>query len=599
MSAPYWKLDLPIWMVDAETTFHDTNTLTKHTLEEYVRSPYFEVLGFAVARVDGGSKDPALWVPHDELKDFFQELVADGAAFAAHHAQFDGFILSEHYGVKPDFWYDTISMSRATSPRKFRHSLSELVKDYHLGEEKSVPYKEMKNKTLEQVLAAPGLYDKVAEGGRHDAELQRTLFNILRPAIPDDELLLIDKTIRLFTEPCIHGDLPTLQRCFEEAAEDRRGLPERIGVALELLNSSDKFACLLRGAGVEPPTKPSPTNGKAIYAFAQSDLAFQALEGHDDPYVRDLVAARLAAKSSIHETRPARLLSTAQRGPIPVYLKYYAAHTGRFGGGDKQNLQNLPSEGDIESALRPPRGYSFVRADLSQIECRLTATIAGANNLVSAFREGRDVYSEFGTKAYRKPVSKKENPELRFRSKQVVLGCGFGLGYDKLHLKFAKEGTPIPRDESDLLLDTYRKRWAPEVPELWAIYDQMLNLMSMGREGDLGYVRYDGTDIWLPNGLRLDYTGLHWDANHGRRGSWRSVGGHIWGGMMTENIVQALARIHATVSWLTIADSFDINIFMSTHDDLAAIVLDKDVEQVCEIMEAVLTVPPHGCQKFR
>jgi hypothetical protein len=83
---------------------------------------------------------------------------------------------------------------------------------------------------------------------------------------------------------------------------------------------------------VTPPRKISPTTGKETYAFAKTDEDFVALQEHEDPAVQALVAARLGNKSTIEETRTQRFIDIGTRGPLPIPLRYYAAHTGRWGG---------------------------------------------------------------------------------------------------------------------------------------------------------------------------------------------------------------------------------------------------------------------------
>jgi hypothetical protein len=86
---------------------------------------------------------------------------------------------------------------------------------------------------------------------------------------------------------------------------------------------------------VEPPVKPSPTNPeKNIFALAKTDEAFLALQDHDDPVVAAAARARLGVKSTLLETRVQRFVDTgaAVNGKMPIFLNYYAATTGRWGG---------------------------------------------------------------------------------------------------------------------------------------------------------------------------------------------------------------------------------------------------------------------------
>jgi DNA polymerase len=378
------------------------------------------------------------------------------------------------------------------------------------------------------------------------------------------------------------GDVELLSEALTEAIVARERKMHELGLTDKVLKSDAKFATLLRGCGIEPPTKISPTTGRDTFAFAKSDLNFQALQEHPNERVRDLVEARIAAKTSIHETRAGRLLSTAERGTIPVYLKYYGAHTGRFSGGDKSNLQNLPRGSKLRRGLLAPNGYDLVWGDLAQIECRLTAWLAGCESLLEAFREGRDVYSEFAAEAFKTEVSKTVNPQLRFLGKTTILGAGFGLGKEKFAYYLKAQGHEVDRLTSDLLIDAFRKEYR-EIPRLWRELDNLIRYMdSRGFERELGPTLFMGRKVILPNGLFLDYEGKDLDK--------------IWGGALTENIVQALARIVLTDAWLEVRREFacrpGCRVVTSTHDELVCCVPLTD-KQWCldKLGEALVRVP--------
>jgi DNA polymerase bacteriophage-type len=97
---------------------------------------------------------------------------------------------------------------------------------------------------------------------------------------------------------------------------------------------------------------------------------------------------------------------------IPVPLKYYGAHTGRWSGTDKINFQNLPSRDVKKKALKkaiiPPEGYVVINSDSSQIEARVLAWLAGQDDVVKQFADGEDVYSVFASSIYDRKISKKD-----------------------------------------------------------------------------------------------------------------------------------------------------------------------------------------------
>jgi len=567
------------YVLDLETTFSSEHTLRKMSIEEYVRHPKFEVIGCGVRNAADSGK--AKWLYGAYLTSWVRE-VAPNAKLICHHAQFDLFVLNHVYGVKPAFIYDTLSMTRAVYQTWAKHSLEACAATLALGAPKSVPYNEFRGLTRDEIEDKPGLMDTIADGCLHDVDLTHALFQHLLPFMPEKELELIDANVRLFTEPVLLGAVALLREAVNDAVAARTTKRDAMGLTDAVLRSDAKFATLLRGAGCTPPTKISPRTGKEAFAFAKGDEAFLALKEHPDERVRDLVEARIAVKTSIHETRAGRLLSVAQRGAIPVYLKYYGAHTGRFSGGDKCNLQNLPRGSKLRSGLLAPPECTLVWGDLSQIECRLTAWLSGCETLLGAFREGRDVYSEFGTAAFGAEVSKTVNPELRFFAKTTVLGAGYGLGKERFAHFLKIQGKQIDRMTSDLLIDKFREVYR-EIPQLWRALDNVLAMMARVPDGEvmLGPCCVAGKQILLPNGMWLDYTQQDFDKT--------------WGGALTENLIQALARIVVTDAWLTVDHEFTnlpgSRVVLTVHDELVCCVPLEYRDEALTVLGAALTQP--------
>ena len=264
------------------------------------------------------------------------------------------------------------------------------------------------------------------------------LFNIfmMKHKFPKKELKVIDMTLRMFIQPALEIDVNRLEDHLENLQNQKEQLLVECGVDREGLMSNPKFAEILGKLGVLPPTKISARTGKETYAFAKTDDGFKALLEHEDHRVQMLVNARLGVKSTLEETRTERFLDIATRGKtMPVPIKYYAAHTGRWGGYDKINLQNLPSRGKNAKVLKQcivaPEGYTLVQADSAQIEARVLAWLAQQNDLVTAFSRGDDVYRQMASVIYRVPVAEVTDAQ-RFIGKTVILGAGYGMGHLKL-----------------------------------------------------------------------------------------------------------------------------------------------------------------------
>ena len=97
--------------VDFETYYSADLGFAKQTTEEYVRDPRFEVVGVAVQVNDG---EPEWFTgTMTETANFLGKFDWANSLALAHNAVFDGFILSEHFDIKPKGWLDTLSMGRA------------------------------------------------------------------------------------------------------------------------------------------------------------------------------------------------------------------------------------------------------------------------------------------------------------------------------------------------------------------------------------------------------------------------------------------------------------------------------------------------------
>jgi DNA polymerase len=366
------------------------------------------------------------------------------------------------------------------------------------------------------------------------------------------------------------------------------------------LMSNPKFADLLRQLGVEPPMKVSPATGRQTYAFSKTDEEFKALLEHESPAVQLLVAARLGTKSTLEETRTERFIGIATRGALPVPLRYYAAHTGRWGGDDKLNLQNLPRKSILKSCIIAPDGYLMIDSDSSQIEARTLAWLAGQDDLVAAFDRGDDVYKIMASAIYNKAESDITKDE-RFVGKTTILGCGYGMGAKKFQAQLKNFGVEFELDAAEHVIDTYRKTY-PKITELWKSAASSLKAILQNQQTTLGRneaLKIEGdSGILLPNGLYLRYPNLRildneegraelvYDTKKGRA----VMQTRIYGGKVIENVCQALARIVIGEQMLMVAKKYKV--VMTVHDAIACIVPTEEVETAKEYVELCMRMRP-------
>lgn len=581
---------MDIITIDFETYYDKDFSLSKITTEEYIRDPLFEVIGVAVKVNDGETE----WGSgtHQELQKWLNTFDWANSMALAHNAMFDGAILNWKFDIRPKVWLDTLCMGRALHGVEVSGSLASLSTRYEIG---------MKGT---EVVNAVGMHRKdftEEQLGRYgdycinDVELTYMLFNIMLKKFPKSELKLIDITIRMFTEPVLELDADILQEHLQEVQSKKADLLSTSGVTVDDLMSNPKFAEALRNLSVTPPIKTSPLTGKETFAFAKSDEEFLKLLEHPDWRVQGLVAARLGVKSTLEETRTERFIGISERGALPVPIKYYAAHTGRFGGSESVNLQNLPSRGvnggKLKKAIKAPEGYSIIDADSAQIEARVLAWLAGQEDLVEAFTNKEDVYKKMASSIYGKPEADITKPE-RFVGKTTILGCGYGMGAVKFQaaLKSSTPSTEISLDEARRIIDIYRKT-SPAITRLWTQAQRMLVNLSQGEKAELGRagvleVVPEETGIKLPNGLLLRYDDLK--AHQGEKGfefTYKTRKGRIkiYGGKVVENVCQAIARCIIGEQMIRIAKRYKV--VLTVHDAVACVVPDAKVEQAQAYVE--------------
>ena len=582
-----------ILTIDFETYYSREFSLTKVTTEEYIRSPEFEAIGVAV-QVDDGEPE---WFSGDgeSMHQFLAQYDWGNSLALAHNAPFDGAILKWVFGISPKGWLDTLSMGRALHGTNVGGSLKVLASYYNIGEKGTEVGDAL---GLHRADFSPEQLASYGEYCKNDVALTWNLFGQMSKGFPAVELRLIDLTVRMFTDPVLQLDRELIKDHLLSEKQRKEDLLENFDK--EDLMSNVKFAIILEGYGVSPPMKVSPATGKQTYAFSKTDEAFKDLLEHPNTQVQSLVAARLGTKSTIEETRTERFLGIAERGSLPVPLRYYAAHTGRWGGDDKLNLQNLQRNSPLKHAIIPPDGYMMIDSDSSQIEARTLAWLAEQDDLVDAFDRGEDVYKIMASAIYGKDVTEITKDE-RFVGKTTILGCGYGMGAKKFQAQLKNFNVEITLVEATRIIDTYRTTY-PKIVELWKSAASALKSILQKQHTTLGrgdILKVEGVKgILLPNTLYLRYPNLRklqdddgevelvYDTKKGKA----IIPTRIYGGKVIENVCQALARIVIGEQMLMVAKKY--RVVMTVHDAIACIAPEAEVETALEYVEMCMRTRP-------
>lgn len=646
--------------LDFETYYDKEINLKKMTTQAYVMHPQMEVLMVSAKF----NEDPVQIIDGEQIPTFFATVDWSNTAVIAHNAVFDGSILYWRYGVRPAMLIDTMSMAQALGVPTIAGSAS-LATCIRLLQEAGYAVPPKGTEVLDALGKrradfTPQQWAAYREYCKNDTDITWFLFKVLRQYLTDEEMRFQDIILRCYTEPRLTVDIPTveyeLNRCRTYKAEQLAEVCKMFGTTQDnlsaLLRSNDKFAEVLRSIGGVTeeeaeqgksgtfiiPTKVSEKTGKTTWAFGKTDVAFKELCEHDDPKIQAVCQARLAAKSSIDETRCLKFLEYGSYGFLPMGYKIGGAHTNRMSGGSagSANMQNLPSgrrEGQSDLLRRSiiAQGNSvIVNYDASQVEARTVAYVANQTDVLGVFASGGDVYSFAASKIHGIPYQeivdgrKSSDPEtahkysmMRQYGKTATLALGYGQGAQGFQ-KYALVNTGInmTMDESANTVRAWRdaNRF---ITGFWRMCDQALATMVAG-----GQMYFGGPDgklffadgnryifgrkvagIRMPNGLWLNYPNLSADFTNPRRPQYfydkcgyngKPLKTKVYSGLVAENITQALAFAVMKTQAVWIAQYYPI--VMNTHDEWCIVVPREQAEVAADYMHRCMCTAPDYIQ---
>lgn len=647
-------------VLDFETYWDSKNSYSLSTMGpiEYIRDKRFTPQCFAF-RVDHGDTMCVECVDGNDTK-VLQALGLDrpDTVTVGHNINgFDGLILSEYYGIRPNFIVDTISLMNWLG-------LSRVMSCSH----KSL------TATLNHGIKRPGTVVSDGKVTKDDftadewedfkkyccedtMQCSENFFSLIKEVKNPDALKLMSITAKMATEPSFIPDGQLLSDYVSklDSATEASRLElakflhfENSEAMLKAIRSRKIFPTLLESLGCKCPMKFSEKQGKDTPAISKTDLEFTKLLQHPDERVRTLVKTRLENNSSIQKSRSESLLTFRDK-PIPIMLGVFKAHTGRYTAGnegksDGLNFQNLskrdPSKLAIREAIKAPNGYKVVACDSSQIEARILAWVSGQNDLVEQFRTGRDPYAEMASKIFGQTAKEihdgaKDNnhPEHnKFKmernvGKTFILSAGYGVSAKKASDTLLRNGIKLSEDmvEHETLAThahaVYRTA-SSAIVSFWKYTDQVLRCLAsntalgeygkFGAHGEFSYGRayIPCTDrvcayLGLPNGYRLWYPNLRFSDEqmmYDRITHGVATPTRIYGAGGTENLCQSYAFMMLGWQACRMADA-GINIKANIHDAWITVVPEDKAEETKHTMETIMgSVPewldgfPVGCE---
>lgn len=261
----------------------------------------------------------------------------------------------------------------------------------------------------------------------------------------------------------------------------------------------------------------------------------------------------------------------------------------------------------IRTAFIPSEGHKFVVADFSAIEARVIAWLAGEQWVNDVFATHGKIYEATASQMFGVPVEKivKGNPEysLRQKGKVATLALGYQGGTNAL---IAMGALNMGLSEEELPDIVARWRNAnPRIRDLWyAVEQAALQALQTGQpQGTHGLIFATEVDliygqtfltVRLPSGRKLFYakpflqenrfgkTAIHYYQVGQQTRKWEVAS--TYGGKMTENIVQAIAR-DCLAETLRRIDARGLQVVFHVHDEVIVDApMDVTVEDLCSLM---------------
>lgn len=598
------------------------------TYEQYIRDPEFKVHGVGI-KING---EKTVYYPEADVKSALHELFTpdNDITLIAQNTMFDGAILSWYYGLRAARYWDTQGMSKAIWAQ-CSASLGEMAARLFPDDPTMRKGKELS--TVDGLKDLTPAQQQVLGGYCvNDVDLTFACFAAMYPYFPDDELDVIDLTLKMFIHPAFVLHRETVERYQAKLVQQRRELVKASGVPAAVLSSNQQFAEYLEEKhGIVIPMKPSPTAknpANTTLALAKDDLEYLAIQAKH-PELKHIWAARTAIKSTGELTRCARLLDHAKvshinpHGLIAAPLGYCAAHTKRFGGTNKVNFQNFKRNSPLRHALYAPEGYKVLVRDLSNIEGRMNAWFHDQDDKLVKYANDVDIYNELASTIYGYPVDRKalrKNAGGQYLDKndavtnkddaekvfdvegRVGKVAELGLGYQMGATTFLRQLYLAGVDDAD---EAFAKKtvatWRAinnQIVKGWKRCEQVI--FDMARK-DLEPYRWkcitvEKERLRLPNGLYLTYPGLvqkddgrdqwmeYWEGDFMKS---------LYGGLLDENCLAAGTQVLTDSGWKNIED---VSLSNRVHDGDNWVTHDGLISkgnQLCIDYFGVLLTPDH------
>jgi DNA polymerase bacteriophage-type len=580
-------------------------------------------MGYAI---DGG--DVQIWYPGEPVP---EEFFHDHATYFAHNVMFERCIWSviavREFGF-PKFdlrhWHCTRALAayyalpcQGTTLEKVAACLGQVNQKDKDG---AKLMKRMARPSMQSTLFASDDTElqRLAEYCAQDVRTERELAENLGHYLPPFEraVWMLDQEINL------RGVQVDTDLC-AAAIRIRDAEIQRYDTEIEKLTGGSA----LSATQVERIVQWVASQGVPMYGLDERTVANTLADPDTPPNVRRVLEIRRSCSLSSLAKYSKMLELVDDSGRMRDCIEYFGAAPGRWAGRGAQ-IQNFPRGageetigfceciiespemieilyGDVLSVLKESlRGaivarndYTLAIWDYAQIEARVLAWLAGEQRLLRGFRESADIYKQFACEIYRLPVDMITKSQ-RFVGKTAVLGLGYSMGAVKFQASLANSGIDLPMNECKRIVEIYRGTF-PRVVALWEEIDRLWRKAAYAGTGtsfagliEFGYRKETWGDcVWieLPTKRRIHY----WRPEvKDKRGSYQSGGfrKEVYGGLLVENIVQAIARDVMANGMLRLRE--EVSITASVHDEILSEVPEDRADELLELGNNLLAAPP-------
>jgi DNA polymerase I-like protein with 3'-5' exonuclease and polymerase domains len=568
-------------LIDFETYYDDECSVRTLGPVAYTHHPQFDA--YLVSVYDGPNGD-FCFCGHPRDFDWKQ---LKGRLCVAHNSQFDiavyDWLVRKKIAPPRDhIWHDSAAIAAfAGAPRTLLGATQHLLKREINKDLRGW----MKGKTPQDCVNA-GKWDAMLEYCLSDSKNAWEIYDLFFPLMPPEEVQMMVFTVESgLTGAAI--DMDYLKASMKSLAKEHKKVCDRIPWFETAKPTSPKaIAQACRDIGITPPASTAEDN-----PFFEEWLKEYSEKA---PFVQAVSDYRKI-------NRVVELLNTLHRRIIDSIFswskKYYGAHTGRWSGDGGFNMENLPQDPmhgvDIRHLFKARPGKKLLVADFAQIEARILLWFADDQKTLDLIRKGVSVYEAHArqTMGWTGGVLKKENPTLYKLAKARVLGLGFGCG----HKKFVDAArnladVTISLEESKKVVNAYRFS-NKGVTDLWDKLGKAIIKAAHPQMNPSGEY-----ELELPSGRVLRYFNVV--RKMGQIFSQKVRGANhtpLYGGLLTENLVQATARDvlrDAVIRCLAIKD---VAVLFTVHDEVVLEVPEK--MNVSPIIDALKVSPEwlEGC----